>query len=228
MRVPLLRTIGLVWLLATASSAQAAITFDAGASRDFAAGTTWTHTCAADATMLYVGVRDDTGAVSGITYNGVAMTLVASIVSDGAHTYYLYRLVNPSSGSNTVSVSGPGTVGGVSASYKGVRKSSPNDVNGTTGPTSSTPLSKALTGTRSGNWQIYFVADRSGTQPTANSNTLVRALPSAATSMGLFDSNGTTITPGSAFTQSVNEGASTAVGIAEQFSAVVPSMLAVF
>lgn len=205
------------------------ISFDAGASRDIFAGTTWTHTCASDATILYVGVRDDAGPVSGASYNSVAMTQVGVIVSDAAHNYQLFRLHNPSSGAQTVSISGgSGTVGGVSASYKGTRRANANDVNGTVGPTSSTPLSKALTGTRSGNWQVYFVADRSGTQPSANSNTLVRALPSAATSMGLFDSNGTTITGGSAFTQTVNEGASTAVGIAEQFSPDVPSMLMVF
>jgi hypothetical protein len=207
-----------------------AIAFDAAASRDFGATLTWTHTCAASATLLYVGVRDDTGdAGLSVTYNSVAMTLVNTVVSDGVHTYKLFRLLSPSSGANTVSVTtSAGNIGGVSSSYISTH-ATPQDVNGTSGPTSAATISLALTATGSNEWAVLFVADRSGSAPTANANLAIRATPSAATSMAIGDSNGNTMTAGVSFTMTANIGGTTGVTIGEAFKPpLLPSMLAVF
>lgn len=82
---------------------------------------TWTHVVTGSNTVIYiacsVGVAntghtasnfDDEFVIGAVTYNSVAASLVTSIVHSGAgHTGYvaLYRLINPTTGSNTVSVS---------------------------------------------------------------------------------------------------------------------------
>ncbi len=74
---------------------------------------TWSHTCTGSNLILFVGV-ESTGAsdnVTGATYNGVAMTLVQKQARLDGREVYLFVLVNPATGSNTVSVSWTGTDG---------------------------------------------------------------------------------------------------------------------
>src|SRR5205809_294622 len=83
----------------------------------------YAHTCAGSDRLLLVAVligatADD---VTGVTYNGVAMTRVGTI-ADSLRRVYLYELVGPASGTHNVVVS-TGTnqliIAG-SASYTGV------------------------------------------------------------------------------------------------------------
>lgn len=65
---------------------------------------TWSHTCTGSNLVLYVGVHEAYGVdhVSGVTYNGVAMTRVKdSFVATGC---YVYRLIAPATGANNVVV----------------------------------------------------------------------------------------------------------------------------
>lgn len=57
------------------------------------------------ANLLVVAVTDESGdfAITSITYDGVPMTL--AVVEPGPRRVYLYYLINPSSGTNNVSVS---------------------------------------------------------------------------------------------------------------------------
>lgn len=74
---------------------------------------TFSHTVTGSETVLLVGIAlyDSNDVVSGVTYNGVAMTAVpSSTVSNGQYTTTLYYLVAPASGANNVSVSVTGTV----------------------------------------------------------------------------------------------------------------------
>jgi len=74
--------------------------------------TTWTHVCGASANALVVFVSIDGVAVGNITYtvtyNGAAMTKVIEVASGGsgkaAGVIALFTLLNPATGSNTVSV----------------------------------------------------------------------------------------------------------------------------
>lgn len=205
------------------------ISFDAAATLNFGATFTFTHTCAATATVLYVGIRDDAAGVSAVTYNSVAMTLVASKVASGAATYYLYRLVAPSSGAQTVSITTTSpNVGAVSASYIATRQLLPQDTFTTVGPLSTATISASLTATTANEWAVFLVADQSGTQPSANTNLIVRANANAATSMAMMDSNANTMTVGASFTMTANIGATNGVVVTEDFRPIVPSMLAVF
>lgn len=104
---------------------------------------TWSHTCTGSNRYLEVDIfvgtptaPDSDIAVTGVTYNSVSMTLVASslVHSNGINRGYVvrYGLVNPASGSNTVSVSYTNTsvqatdaVGCNSRSYTGVNQTTP-------------------------------------------------------------------------------------------------------
>lgn len=73
--------------------------------------------------VLIVGVYA-TGSVTNVTYNGVAMTLVDSQAQAG-HTISVYRLVAPSTGSNTIAVTGSGVNIIGSSSFFNVSQASP-------------------------------------------------------------------------------------------------------
>lgn len=101
---------------------------------------TWSHTCTGSNRVLYVGLSvgkpsDSTVAITGITYNSVALTSLgsrhANDQTDGRAE--LWRLVAPATGANTVAISftgGPLTstdviVGG-SVSLTGVDQTTPD------------------------------------------------------------------------------------------------------
>lgn len=88
-------------------------TYDATSTKGYEssiAGSTssWSHTCTGSNRVLVVGVSMLSAAgssVSGITYNGVAMTLIRAKASAvGAVRVELWRLINPASGANTIAV----------------------------------------------------------------------------------------------------------------------------
>jgi len=95
-----------------------AVAFDAvgpsSSGSSWASGTahTWTHVCGASANALVLFISIDGEAVGAITYtvtyNGAAMTKVIEVASGGsgktAGVIALFTLLNPATGSNTVSV----------------------------------------------------------------------------------------------------------------------------
>lgn len=106
-------------------------TFDNAA---FIAGDTGSYTCSGSNRLLLVAVCYAAGnsrTVTGVTYNGVALTSVGSLnnTTDGANNaVHLWRLIAPSTGSNTVTatISGPpATTVLVVASYTGVNQTTP-------------------------------------------------------------------------------------------------------
>lgn len=171
------------------------IAFDAAASLVFAAAATFSHTCGASATILWVHTRCDAGAVTAVTYNGVAMTQATSVTAVGF--YQLWYLVSPASGAHTVAITGPGSVGAESASYTGASIVGVPD-NSTTNTSSASTIVTTLTPVADRTWAILGVSDRSGTDPTASTNSTLRASPGGGSSTTLFDSNGP-ITPPAAF-----------------------------
>lgn len=108
-----------------------AIAYDTSVSGGFTnSGTslTWSHTCTGSNGVLLVTVVGDTATdvVTGATYNGVAMTLIGHIQggSGGSLTRYtyLFGLIGPATGANTVAVSASSAIymAGMSSSYTGV------------------------------------------------------------------------------------------------------------
>jgi len=110
-----------------------AIAFDAGSSTssDGSASTiSWNHTVAAGSDMalvVYVYTSNDT-AVSGVTYNGDAMTQVFASGFTSTQACYMFRLVAPDSGTHAVTVTYAAAVTYRAAgalSFSGVNQSSP-------------------------------------------------------------------------------------------------------
>jgi hypothetical protein len=153
---------------AFAVSASAAITFDAVASKAATNGasTTWTHTTGTGTDrILIVGLAtEDTSTsvlnVSTITYGGVAMTAVAnSTATAGSSTYdraQLFYLLNPASGTNTISVTWGGAVNGISAgsiSLAGVAQSAPSTA-AINSATSGNTISANIAVATAGSWLV--------------------------------------------------------------------------
>lgn len=93
---------------------------------------TWSHTCTGSDLALIVGATiwqdgAGNGSVTGITYNGVAMTLVRED-NNGAMYSSLWKLAAPATGANTVSVTMDGAsiqAVGIAASFTGVDQTTP-------------------------------------------------------------------------------------------------------
>ena len=158
------------------TSALAAIAFDSAATKAVtnAASASWSHPVGTGtSTVLIVGLStEDTSttslAVSAITYNGVAMTAVASSTATaGSSTLdrtQLFYLLNPAAGAHTVSITFGGAVNGVSAgsvSLSGVAQSAPSAAAINTA-TSGTAISASVTVATAGSWLVDAVNSGSG------------------------------------------------------------------
>lgn len=106
---------------------------------------TYLHTCSGSNRALFVKVSyyDSGDSVSVVSYNSVAMTFVpGSKVSNGQYTVEWYYLVNPATGSNTVSVTMTGSVfdiGVTSISFTDAHQTTPYGTPVTGTGTSTTP-----------------------------------------------------------------------------------------
>jgi hypothetical protein len=169
-----------------------AIAFDTAVTGDAHAG--YSHTCTGTNLGLFVGILTD-GTVSGCTYNGVAMTLVASILgSPAGNSEYLFYLSNPATGAHTVQASGStATQLAQSASYTGVSQTGqPEAFNTNTSP-GSTSISASVTTITDNAWLVAFARTNPGSF-SAGTNTTLRGV---ASSYNIFDSNAGQTPPGS-------------------------------
>lgn len=162
---------------------------------------TFPHTITGTLPFLVVGVAGDTigGAddVTGVTYNGVAMTLADKFTNASAtnNRYaYLYWLIGPATGAHDVIVSATGThylLAGA-ASYTGAKATGQLDAHGATdsGAAASTLASALLTGADNA-WTVLFESGSSASSdPTAGAGVTRRANDTDFGTWGLFDSNG--------------------------------------
>lgn len=183
-------------LMLSPLSAFAAIAIDATSqfTDSQASPATETHTVTGSNTMLFCITRLATSAtIRSVTYNGVSMTSVLSALNptgDGRLNEIWY-LVNPASGSHTVSVTynGGGTVfRGACASYTGVAQTAPE----ASAQDTQVATSLAVSVTASANaWLVGLGIQYSGNNVAAGTFERV-AFGGLATSDGynLLDSNG--------------------------------------
>lgn len=198
----------------------ALIAFDAAADKGFAASpVTWSHTCTGSSLILFIGIFAGGDVVTAVTYNSVAATQIAKLNLSGAGELYLYYLLAPSTGSNTVSVTlSSGTAAGTSSSYTSAKQSGVPDASGSktqsAGPTS---IANSITVVGSNAWAVTVGGSGTGITPTAGSNVTSRA----GNGMAIGDSNGIA-SPGSySQTWNVNGGADS--GIIQASFLPVPS-----
>lgn len=149
-----------------------AIVFDTAAGFNYSTGSqTKSFTVGSGANrILFVGVlalNNSAGeALSGVTYNGVAMTQVRKVQSSGDFAWtYLYQLVNPASGAHNIVATNTNpsncTMGVAAASYAGALQTSPIDNSAATiGGNSGISVSPTIAG--GGEWVVGYGAALSG------------------------------------------------------------------
>lgn len=180
----------------------AGIAFDAASSGTRVTGATsltFAHTCTGSDRILLVGCHTETTTdqVSGVTYAGVAMTRVGTVVTGGSERDYLYALVNPATGSNNVVVStgSSAAITGSAASYTGAKQSGQPDASNTGSSGSAATFALSVTTVADNCWVVSTVST-SAASATAGASTTRRTNPSPAYG-ALFDSNGVVSPAGS-------------------------------
>jgi hypothetical protein len=210
-----------------------AIAFDSSAAATASTGgsaNTWSHTCNGSNRLLIVVFTGppDSGSYTGnaCTYNGVSMTEVGhTAVDNSTGDWYvsMWYLINPASGTNTISFTGSNNLSGSSASYTGVKQTGQPDGSAVLNSGGSSVASKTFTNTvtASNCWQILGL--RTMVQVwSAGSGTLLRQ-NGYNTYNQIYDSNGTV---GTGSQSLIASGTSDKVGgIIASFAPVVSSTL---
>lgn len=175
----------------------------------------WSHTCSGLLRFLVVGFNGDSvgGAddITGVTYNGVAMTLGVKKINatSGDRMLYLYYLIGPASGANTVTISCSSShnLSGGSVSYTGVKQSAQPDATITnfSGSTATT-LTTAIVTSANNSWAVLLEGGYDNNNPpTAGAGLTIRKSDGTFGAWGLFDSN-SDITPAGSYSMTTNRG----------------------
>jgi hypothetical protein len=138
--------------------------------------------------------------VTGCTWNGSAMTKLATLTnaqsSNGRYSYFFYILSAATGTHNIVcSASSADAFGITAASYSGVSNTGQPDASTTNSSSAQANLTTSVTTVADNSWTILaeFAYD-GGSTPTAGAGSTRRAVNSSFGTTGLFDSNGP-ITP---------------------------------
>lgn len=168
------------------------IAFDATATgaQTTNASITWSHTCTGSNRILVVLYSYATGSTTTTaTYGGVAMTELLRMRSDSIH---VFLLMNPASGTNTVSVneSGSGVAKkGISSSYTGTKQTSQPDSQGTLASANPTTSLSATTTTVDDN-DLVLGFGWAGSTITAGASTTLRVkdtIPNRSDEYGILE-----------------------------------------
>lgn len=181
-----------------------AIAWDAATDGGNAAGNlTFAHTVGSGSNrILWVSVLGSSVSsadVSGVTYAGTAMTLIASKQANSGRFIYLFYLVAPATGSNNVVITSASnfTWGGAS-SYSGASQTGVPDASNTgDSGASATSWTDSVTTTANNCWTV--IAGRSNAGGIgAGASTTQRASESAFGTANICDSNAAVTPAGSA------------------------------
>lgn len=168
---------------------------------------TFVHTCTGTNLILFVGVTDQSGVtnnITSVTYNGVSATKIdeqQNGVGDG--DTYLYYLIAPATGLNTLSVTRTNTANDMiiyAASYTGAKQSGQPDASSKGASTGT--ASQAVTSIADNCWAVLCWYSRGDTS-SAGSGTTLRT--NATNQGGMFDNN-TAKTPAGSITLNVTQG----------------------
>lgn len=154
------------------------------------------HTCTGTNLCLIVAVNVSVNTITGVTYNGVAMTQVGTVnQSGGNENNYLFGLLNPATGTHNIiaTYSGMSTGGLAGASYAGVKQSGFPDSSVIATNTLGTSRTVTTTVVASNSWLVgMFDSDNSPVVAGTNALARVRINTDAGTNtFGILDSNGT-------------------------------------
>jgi len=207
-----------------------AIAFDTASNGTYgatAASISWSHTCSGSNRLLIVCVGEDYAInggnpITGVTYNGVAMTLWKRQLALSSVNYAsVWYLVAPATGTNTITVTGSISntweLAGCSASYTGVDQTTPLTNSTDSTYSGGTTPSVTLTPTNSGSWVGACIGNRGGAK-SAGASTTERAEESNSQA-AIYDNN-LAITPSASTT--INMVQTTDSGLAVMGYAIKP------
>lgn len=181
-----------------------AIAFDAAgtATQALSTSVTFSHTCSGSDRILFVNAAaafSSSGTVTGVTYNGVAMTLVDSNLPQANSYTSLWYLVAPSTGANNVvitSSSGAVLTTGGSISYTGVSQTGVPDSTAKNSGVASN-LSQSVTTVADKCWVVGACVTGNSTITAGTGITSRSELDSVNGSTLIGDSNGLVTPAGS-------------------------------
>ena len=161
----------IIWAV---SVAEAQVAFNAATYGGNTTGTSQTtsHTTAGTNRFLAVCVWADTASdlISGVTYNGVSMTLVDKQLHTGLRYHYLFGLMNPAIGANNVvtSASSSTFIQTLVASYTGVAQAGQPEAAIKTTATAQTSITTPLTTVTANAWTVNCVGSGAGSAAGTN------------------------------------------------------------
>jgi hypothetical protein len=141
---------------------------------------TYSHTCTGTELILVVMVWTSFGAktVTGITYNGVALTEIGTDVDDATGNRHLavWYLVGPATGAHNIviTLNTTGNVSAISASYTGASQTGQPDSTAAQPSTSTGDLITSTTTVANNSWTILMVGSLGGIASTGGTGTTVR------------------------------------------------------
>lgn len=157
--------------------------------------TTTSHTVTGSNTIFFGGIwNGNTSGLTTVTYNGSSMTLVNSINGNPGGTTYMYYIVNPTTGTNTFSVTRSSTVGRLfifGASYTGAAQTGQVDSSNTATNTGSSGHTVSTTVVAPNCWLVGVMIMDGANSLAAGSGTTMREKDTRFGQAGWFDSNGT-------------------------------------
>ena len=207
--------------MAIAYNTHTSASFNASASN-----LTYSHTTSGSDRMLFVGVSvRNTRTVTSVTYNGVTMTQAGSTSATAGILNYLFYLINPAAGTNTVSVtqSAVDTITSCSISYTGVKQTSQPDATSSNSSTTTTSYSQSVTSVADNCFSVLYGDANSGATLTAGANTTIRNQPEINFTGGFLIDSTAAKTPAGTFTLNVTSASQTFAGCMASFS---PAILA--
>ena len=136
--------------------------------------------------------------LTGVTWDGDAMTKVASFADSYDRAITVWYIANPSTGVSTLASTGGTFNEWVSSYYTGTDLTDPIDDAQTNGRgTQATAISVSITSTVADSWFVVFVKDDSGNKTyTASNDVSEERLATSAGGQGIADS-GSTVSTGS-------------------------------
>lgn len=204
-----------------------AITQDATAKSTSTAASslTYSHTCTGSDRLLVLGgvtINDATDVVTGVTYNGVAMTRIDSQGYAGVARAYFYYLIAPASGANNVVVSFTGTTHNSqfqSISYTGAKQTGQPDASASNAAAVATSVTNTLTTVANNSIHLAYVRV-SDTAPTGTTGTFVYG-PGSPGTEGFYITSPTPVTPAGSSSIQVSGASQTWVAIGASFAPTV-------
>lgn len=151
-------------------------TLYAGTSSPFS----WNHTCTgSDLVLLASFSSNSSTTITSVTYNSVAMTQIGSSTAFGTNLIWLYYLVAPSTGTNSVTITFNGGTGQIvytgSASYTGCKQDSGVIDSSALSTDGTSPFDATLTSTADNCWHTGFWVSQGALSDTAGTATTERA-----------------------------------------------------